>query len=70
MSSKGIGLGLDVDGVRHPGEDDLLGDLEELAQKTDVLTHWADEMYDYVKAFPQSKSISLSPCSSNEIVDQ
>lgn len=56
MSSRGIGLGLglDVDGSGHPGEDALLADLEELAQKTEVLTHWADEMYDYVKAVPQS----------------
>jgi serine/threonine-protein kinase ULK/ATG1 len=36
-------------------EDKLLGDLELLAQKTDVLTHWADEMYEYVKAVPQSE---------------
>ncbi|KAH8102200.1 kinase-like protein [Cristinia sonorae] len=53
LSSKGVGLGLDVDGVKHPGEDDLLAELEELAQKTEVLTHWADEMYNYVKAIPQ-----------------
>ncbi|KAJ4490043.1 other/ULK/ULK protein kinase [Lentinula aciculospora] len=38
---------------RDPLEDKLLGALEELAQKTEVLTHWADEMYDYVKAVPQ-----------------
>ncbi len=38
-------------------EDELLGTLEELAQKTDVLTHWADEMYEYVKAIPQSESL-------------
>ncbi|KAJ4486842.1 kinase-like domain-containing protein [Lentinula lateritia] len=38
---------------RDPLEDDLLRALEELAQKTEVLTHWADEMYDYVKAVPQ-----------------
>lgn len=37
-------------------EDELLAGLEELAQKTDVLTHWADEMYEYVKAIPQSTS--------------
>ncbi|KAG1737803.1 kinase-like protein [Suillus lakei] len=36
-----------------PMEDELLADLEELAQKTDFLTHWADEMYEYVKAVPQ-----------------
>jgi serine/threonine-protein kinase ULK/ATG1 len=35
-------------------EDELLANLEELAQKTDFLTHWADEMYEYVKAVPQS----------------
>lgn len=44
---------LDGDGERDPLEDQLLADLEELAQKTDVLTHWADEMYEYVKAIPQ-----------------
>ncbi|KAH7883091.1 kinase-like protein [Phlebopus sp. FC_14] len=38
---------------RDPMEDELLAALEELAQKTDVLTHWADEMYEYVKAVPQ-----------------
>ncbi|OJA15352.1 hypothetical protein AZE42_12837 [Rhizopogon vesiculosus] len=36
-----------------PIEDELLANLEELAQKTDFLTHWADEMYEYVKAVPQ-----------------
>lgn len=44
---------LDGEGERDPLEDDLLSSLEELAQKTDVLTHWADEMYEYVKAVPQ-----------------
>ncbi|KAG9310154.1 kinase-like protein [Chiua virens] len=39
--------------ARDPMEDELLGGLEELAQKTDVLTHWADEMYEAVKAVPQ-----------------
>ncbi|KAL0945932.1 hypothetical protein HGRIS_012213 [Hohenbuehelia grisea] len=38
---------------RDPMEDELLESLENLAQKTDVLTHWADEMYDFVKAIPQ-----------------
>lgn len=46
---------LEPDGERDPLEDELLGLLEELAQKTDVLTHWADEMYEYVKAIPQSQ---------------
>jgi serine/threonine-protein kinase ULK2 len=56
------GRGLDEDGERDPLEDELLAILEELAQKTDVLTHWADEMYEYVKAVPQSISRhSFSP---------
>ncbi|KAF8153267.1 other/ULK/ULK protein kinase [Crassisporium funariophilum] len=46
-------ISLDADGERDPLEDELLASLEELAQKTDVLTHWADEMYEYVKAIPQ-----------------
>ncbi|KAG7445270.1 kinase-like protein [Guyanagaster necrorhizus] len=46
-------IALDGDGERDPLEDQLLADLEDLAQKTDVLTHWADEMYEYVKAVPQ-----------------
>lgn len=59
LSSKGAGLGLDVNGLsRDPMEDEILATLEELAQKTDVLTHWADEMYEYVKAVPQSRSIA------------
>lgn len=53
--SAGGGLGLDVDGVRDPEEDALLESLEELAQKTEVITHWADEMYEFVKAIPQSE---------------
>ena len=36
-------------------EDELLAQLEDLAQKTDVLTHWADETYEYVKTAPQSE---------------
>ncbi|KAG6840395.1 hypothetical protein C0991_006990 [Blastosporella zonata] len=47
-------LVLDPEVERDPLEDELLAALEELAQKTDVLTHWADEMYEYVKAVPQS----------------
>lgn len=43
-----------------PMEDGLLANLEELAQKTDFLTHWADEMYEYVKAVPQSMYHSYS----------
>ncbi|KAI0327491.1 Pkinase-domain-containing protein [Cubamyces sp. BRFM 1775] len=47
------GLGLELQGLRDAEEEELLSALEELAQKTEVLEHWADEMYDYVKAFPQ-----------------
>lgn len=53
ISSRGAGLGLDIEGMRDPQEDALLESLEELAQKTEVLTRWADEMYEYVKRIPQ-----------------
>ena len=43
-----------TDEDRDPREDALLERLEVLAQKTEVLTHWADEMYGYVKNSPQS----------------
>ena len=59
--ARGQGLGLELQGVRDAEDDELLTSLEELAQKTEVLTHWADEMYDYVKAFPQSESHVMSP---------
>lgn len=42
-------------GTEDPAEEALLAQLEELAQKTQVLTSWADEMYEYVKAIPQSE---------------
>lgn len=54
LSSRG-GLGLDVDGRHDPEEDALLESLEKLAQKTEVLANWGDEMFEYVKNFPQSK---------------
>lgn len=50
-----LGRGQD-ESERDPLEDELLASLEELAQKTDVLTNWGDEMYEYVKAIPQSES--------------
>ncbi|KAH9834861.1 kinase-like protein [Rhodofomes roseus] len=53
LSGRAQGLGLQVNGQRDAMEDELLATLEELAQKTEVLTHWADEMYGYVKAIPQ-----------------
>ena len=57
--ARGQGLGLELQGARDAEEDELLTTLEELAQKTEVLTHWADEMYNYVKAFPQSEFPTL-----------
>ena len=50
-----------ADIARDPMEEDLLAQLEDLAQKTDVLTHWADEMYEFVKAIPISKSSPKYP---------
>lgn len=44
------------DAERDPFEEEMLSELEVLAQKADVLTKWADEMYEYVKAIPQSES--------------
>ncbi|KAJ7700360.1 kinase-like domain-containing protein [Mycena rosella] len=46
-------IALGNDGERDPLEDELLAALKDLAQKTFVLTQWADEMYEYVKAVPQ-----------------
>ncbi|KAH9997071.1 kinase-like protein [Russula vinacea] len=40
-------------GEINPVEDELLGGLEQLAQKTHVITRWADEMYEFVKSVPQ-----------------
>ncbi|KAI0292215.1 kinase-like domain-containing protein [Multifurca ochricompacta] len=40
-------------GEIDPVEDELLGALEQLAQKTHVITRWADEMYEFVKSVPQ-----------------
>lgn len=57
-AKKGIirdrGRTTDEAGVEDPAEEELLARLEDLAQKTQVLTNWADEMYEYVKAIPQS----------------
>ncbi|KAH0578736.1 hypothetical protein H2248_003861 [Termitomyces sp. 'cryptogamus'] len=44
-------IGMEME--KDPLEEEMLKELEELAQKTDVLTRWADEMYEYVKAVPQ-----------------
>jgi serine/threonine-protein kinase ULK/ATG1 len=40
-----------------PVEDALLAELEERAQKTEVLTHWGDELFEFVKAIPQSECL-------------
>lgn len=50
-------------------EDELLALLEDLAQKTEVLTHWADEMYNYVKAFPQSRLFPFPPQRAVNVTD-
>lgn len=34
-------------------KDELLADLEELAQRKDFLVHWVDEIYEFVKAVPR-----------------
>ena len=46
---------IDVD----PGEEKLLAGLEDLAQKVEVITKWADELYDAVYSTPQSMSHHL-----------
>ena len=43
--------------MQMASEEELLKSLEELAQKTDVLVRWADDMYEYVKAVPTSTLI-------------
>ncbi|KAH9956369.1 kinase-like domain-containing protein [Russula dissimulans] len=48
VASMGGGTG-EID----PVEDVLLAGLEQLAQKTHVITRWADEMYEFVKSVPQ-----------------
>ncbi|KAL1746115.1 kinase-like domain-containing protein [Schizophyllum fasciatum] len=42
--------------ARGPAEEALLERLEVLAQKTEVLAHWADEMYGFVQAVRQDPS--------------
>ncbi|KDQ51690.1 hypothetical protein JAAARDRAFT_40928 [Jaapia argillacea MUCL 33604] len=48
-----IGRAAEEEGEKDPLEDRMLTGLDDLAQKTDVLTRWADELYDFVKAVPQ-----------------
>lgn len=48
-------------GEMDPVEDVLLGGLEQLAQKTHVITRWADEMYEFVKSVPQSTFLFILP---------
>jgi serine/threonine-protein kinase ULK2 len=56
VASMGGGTG-EID----PVEDVLLAGLEQLAQKTHVITRWADEMYEFVKSVPQSASLLIVP---------
>ncbi|KZT25995.1 kinase-like protein [Neolentinus lepideus HHB14362 ss-1] len=44
---------LDDEAEPDPLEKKILTELDHLAQKTEVLTRWADELYEYVKAVPQ-----------------
>lgn len=44
---------VDVD----PAEEKLLAGLEELAQKVEVITKWADELYESIRDTPQSKPV-------------
>ncbi|KXN87477.1 ABC transporter G family member 15 [Leucoagaricus sp. SymC.cos] len=52
-------VGSGRNGERDPMEDDLLAQLEELAQKTDVLTHWVDEMYDSTRGLDASTALEF-----------
>ena len=56
MRTQSMGGG--SNGEVDPLEDVLLGGLEQLAQKTHVITRWADEMYEFVKNVPQSSSFA------------
>ena len=52
-----------IDGnTKDPVEDELLGSLELLAQKTEVLAAWADNLYETVRAVPQSAFHHNYPC--------
>lgn len=57
MRTQSMGGG--SNGEIDPLEDVLLGGLEQLAQKTHVITRWADEMYEFVKNVPQSAPFVL-----------
>jgi len=57
MRTQNMGGGGNVE--IDPVEDVLLAGLEQLAQKTHVITRWADEMYEFVKSVPQSASFFL-----------
>ncbi|KAK1222145.1 Serine/threonine-protein kinase, partial [Marasmius sp. AFHP31] len=45
-----------ADRVNDPLEDKMLRELENLAQKTDVLMHWGYEMHEYIRANPSDPS--------------
>jgi len=52
----GDNANIDVD----PAEEKLLAGLEELAQKVEVITKWADELYESVRGIPQSKPLDTT----------
>ena len=56
-------------GEIDPVEDQLLGGLEQLAQKTQVITRWADEMYEFVKSVPQSAFLLVVPGAAPRSID-
>lgn len=70
LSGRTTGLGLQMGGEGDPMENQLLESLEQLAQKTEVLTHWADEMYEYVKAIPQSEHLDEHCVSNCELTEE
>jgi serine/threonine-protein kinase ULK2 len=56
MEMKGPLLNGDLQEGINPSEEKLLAGLENLAQKVEVITKWADELFEMVKAIPQSMS--------------
>jgi serine/threonine-protein kinase ULK/ATG1 len=59
MEMKGPLLNGDPQEGIDPAEEKLLAGLENLAQKVEVITKWADELFEMVKAIPQSMSTNL-----------
>lgn len=59
MEMKGPLLNGDLNEAIDPAEEKLLAGLENLAQKVEVITKWADDLFEMVKAIPQSTSMNL-----------